>query len=127
LNNLGLLVIYVVAFIAIFYFLAIRPQQRQRRSHDALVGSLKRGDRVVTAGGVFATIKRVEENVLTVEIAKGVDIRIARRAVSEVLADEPTGNLKGSKVIEPAADEPLEDEDVADEDVVVEDDDETAR
>ncbi len=98
-----------------------------------MVGSIKRGDRVVTAGGVFGTIKRVEESVLTVEIAKGVDIKIARRAVSEVLADESTGNLKGSRAIEPPAEEPLRrrgrgrgwDEDVVDEDVVVEDDETT--
>lgn len=114
-NNLGLLVIYVVAFIGIFYFLAIRPQQRQRRAHDALVTSLKRGDRVVTAGGMFGTIKRVEENVLYVEVAKGVEVKLARRAVSEVLTDEPAGNLKGSKAIEPPAEEPAED--------VLEDDD----
>jgi preprotein translocase subunit YajC len=87
-NNLGLLVIYVVAFIAIFYFLAIRPQQRQRRAHDALVSAAKKGDKIVTAGGIFGTIKKVEEGSVILEVAKGVEIRIARRAIAEVISED---------------------------------------
>jgi preprotein translocase subunit YajC len=87
-NNWGLLVIYVVAFIAIFYFLAIRPQQRQRRSHDALVSAAKKGDKIVTAGGIFGKIKKVEEDSVILEVAKGVEIRIARRAIAEVVNED---------------------------------------
>ncbi len=83
-----MLIIYVVAFIAIFYFMAIRPQQRQRRAHAALLSSLKKGDRIVTAAGIYGTVKRVEENMVVVEIAKGVSIKIARRAVAEIVRDQ---------------------------------------
>jgi len=82
-----MLIIYVVAFIAIFYFMAIRPQQKQRRAHQALLSALKKGDHIVTAAGIYGTVKRVEEGIVVVEIAKGVTIKIARRAVAEIIRD----------------------------------------
>lgn len=83
-----MLIIYVVAFIAIFYFMAIRPQQRQRRAHQSLLSSLKKGDQIVTAAGMYGTVKRVDENLVVVEIAKGVNIKVARRAVAEIIRDK---------------------------------------
>jgi preprotein translocase subunit YajC len=88
LSNSAMLIIYVVAFIAIFYFMAIRPQQRQRKTHAALLSSLKKGDRIVTAAGIYGTVKRVEENIVVVEVAKGVTMKIARRAVAEIIRDQ---------------------------------------
>lgn len=87
-SSAGMLIIYVVAFIAIFYFMAIRPQQRQRRAHQALLSSLKKGDRIVTAAGIYGTVKRVEESIVVVEIAKGISIKVARRAVAEIVRDQ---------------------------------------
>lgn len=84
-GNFGLLALYVLGFIAIFYFLAIRPQQRQRKAHDALVSSVKRGDRVITVGGIHGKVKRTEETAIVLEIAKGVDIKVSRRAIAEVV------------------------------------------
>lgn len=113
-SSAGMLIIYVVAFIAIFYFMAIRPQQRQRRAHQALLSALKKGDRIVTAAGVYGTVKRVEENIVVVEIAKGVSIKVARRAVAEIVRDgaearaaapEPTSRKKGAAAELEAADE----------------------
>ena len=83
-----MLIIYVVAFIAIFYFMAIRPQQRQRKAHAALLASLKKGDSVVTSAGIYGKVKRVEENLVVVEVAKGVNMKIARRAVVEIIRDK---------------------------------------
>jgi preprotein translocase subunit YajC len=113
-SSAGMLIIYVVAFIAIFYFMAIRPQQRQRRAHQALLSSLKKGDRIVTAAGVYGTVKRVEETIVVVEIAKGVSIKVARRAVAEIVRDgaearaaapEPTSRKKAAAAELEAADE----------------------
>jgi preprotein translocase subunit YajC len=83
-----MLIIYVVVFIAIFYFMAIRPQQRQRKAHQALLSSLKKGDRIITASGIYGTVKRVEENIVVIEVAKGVTMKIARRAVAEIIRDQ---------------------------------------
>ena len=99
-SSAGMLIIYVVAFIAIFYFMAIRPQQKQRKVHQALLSSLKKGDHVVTASGIYGTVKRVEETIVVVEVAKGVSMKVARNAISQIIRDaqeakafapEPTG------------------------------------
>lgn len=103
-DNIGLLLIYVVGFIAIFYFLAVRPQQKQRKAHEHLINSVKRGDRVVTIGGIFGTVKRVEDAVIVVEIDKGVSVRVARRAIAEIATAEQ--KAKASAVL----DKPMEDE-----------------
>jgi preprotein translocase subunit YajC len=83
-----MLIIYVVAFIAIFYFMAIRPQQRQRKAHAALLSSLKKGDHVITASGIYGTVKRVEESLVVVEVAKGVSMKVARNAIAQIVRDE---------------------------------------
>jgi preprotein translocase subunit YajC len=105
------LIIYVVAFIGIFYFMAIKPQQKQRRAHQALMSSLKKGDRVGTAAGIYGTVKRVEDNIVVVEIAKGVSIKVARRAVSEILSKDsnegravaPEGSSRRGKAVDAEA------------------------
>jgi preprotein translocase subunit YajC len=82
-----ILIIYVVAFIAIFYFMAIRPQQRQRKAHQALLSSLKKGDIVVTSAGISGLVKRAEEDVVEIEVAKGVTMKFPRRAIVEIVTD----------------------------------------
>ena len=103
-NNFLLIVLYAVGFIAIFYFMAIRPQQRQRRAHDDLVSSIKPGDEVITAGGMFGTVKRTEDAVITLQIAKNVDIRVARKAVAEVIT-EGRGSQKAGRTDKPVSEE----------------------
>ncbi len=89
------LIIYVVAFVAIFYFMAIRPQQKQRKAHQALLSSLKKGDRIVTTSGIYGTVKRIEDSagVVVVEVAKGVTMKIARRAVGEIITDDTVARM----------------------------------
>jgi preprotein translocase subunit YajC len=117
-----MLIIYVVAFIAIFYFMAIRPQQRQRRAHQSLLSTLKKGDTVVTSAGIYGRVKRVDESVVEVEVAKGVTMKIARRAIVEIIRDNaearnlaPTGTSprRGRRAaqIEESADEEYSTED----------------
>jgi preprotein translocase subunit YajC len=122
LNGSLMLIIYVVAFIAIFYFMAIRPQQRQRRTHQALLSSLKKGDQIVTAAGMYGTVKRVDDNIVVVEISKGVSIKIARRAVAEIVRDkqeakavapEPRGKASTLEIEEQSSE--VEDADVVEE------------
>lgn len=84
---LPLLLIFVV-----FYFLLIRPQQKRLREHDDFVKTLKRGDKVVTAGGVLGTISKVDEDVLVIEIAPEVKIRVVRDTVSHLVSKTPVAN-----------------------------------
>jgi preprotein translocase YajC subunit len=125
LGNFGLLALYVAGFIAIFYFLAIRPQQRQRKTHEALISRVKRGDRVVTIGGIHGKIKRTEDEIITLEIAKGVDIRIARKSIAEVTDVE--GGEAPQTAQAPAEIEPpeVEETSASDDVIVAEESDET--
>jgi preprotein translocase subunit YajC len=80
----------LVLIFVVFYFLLIRPQQQKMKTHRAMIESLKKGDQVMTAGGIIGKVTRVEaDNTLMVEIAQGVTVRIARGTVSELLS-KPT-------------------------------------
>jgi preprotein translocase subunit YajC len=65
------------------WVLLILPQQRRMRQHQAVVASLRAGDEVVTAGGVYGTITSVDEDTLAVEVAPGMVLRVLRSAVSQ--------------------------------------------
>lgn len=75
----------LIAMFAIFYFLLIRPQQKKAKEHRELLESLKKGDQVVTAGGIHGKIAAVEENVVSVEIAPGVVIRVTKSHITSVV------------------------------------------
>ena len=76
----------LVLIFVVFYFLLIRPQQKKMKAHREMIGALKRGDKVLTSGGIMGTIVKVEEDgTLLVEIAKDVRVRIARGTISDVL------------------------------------------
>lgn len=79
---LPLILIFVV-----FYFLLIRPQQKRMKQHRQMVDSLRRGDRVVTAGGLIGTVTKVmNDNELQIEVAEGVRVRVVRATIQEVLS-----------------------------------------
>jgi preprotein translocase subunit YajC len=79
---LPLILIFVV-----FYFLLIRPQQKKLKEHKSMLEALRRGDRVVTGGGIIGTITKVgPDDELVVEIAEGVRVRVLRSTVNMVLA-----------------------------------------
>ncbi len=105
-GSFGLLALYVLGFIAIFYFLAIRPQQRQRKAHDALVSSVKRGDRIISVGGIHGKVKRTEEAIVVIEIAKGVDINLSRKAIAEVISDSVLRHVVPVEIEAPEPEEP---------------------
>ena len=72
----------IVVLIAIFYFMMIRPQQKQQKKLQAMRDSLKAGDKVVTAGGIFGKISEVNNDYVIVSIADGVKIRVLKTAVT---------------------------------------------
>jgi preprotein translocase subunit YajC len=79
---LPLILIFVV-----FYFLLIRPQQRKAKDHKTMLDALRRGDRVVTGGGIIGTVARVEgAEEVSIDIAEGVRVRVLRSTISSVLA-----------------------------------------
>lgn len=72
----------LILMFVIFYFLLIRPQQKRTKEHRAMVSNLKKGDRIITSGGLHGRITGLDETTLTVEIADKVRVKIARGNVS---------------------------------------------
>ena len=83
-DYLNSLIIPTMLIIGIMYFLMIRPQQKRLKEHRDMVASIRRGDTVVTSGGIIGKVAKVDENELQVEIADGVKIKVVRSTVSEV-------------------------------------------
>lgn len=71
---------------AVFWFLMIRPQLRQQKQHREKVEGLKRGDEVVTAGGLVGRITKVEDHYVELELAKGMKVRAVKQTIGEVLS-----------------------------------------
>jgi preprotein translocase subunit YajC len=74
----------LIFMFAIFYLLLIRPQQKKAKEHKALLESLKKGDQVITAGGIHGKITSVDENLVTLEIATGVNIKINKGFIANI-------------------------------------------
>ena len=79
---MGPLLALLITF-GLMWVLLILPQQRRMKAHQAVIASLRAGDEVVTAGGVYGTITSVDEDTLAVEVAPGVVLRVLRSAVSQ--------------------------------------------
>src|SRR5262249_14332097 len=95
--------LFILVVLAIIWFFLIRPRQRQMRAQQQQVASLQVGDEIVTAGGLYGTVKAVEDDELRLELAPGVVVRVAKRAVAAVLTEHDTNELE--------AGEPSEEED----------------
>ena len=78
----------LILIFAIMYFLMIRPQQRKMKDHQAALAAIRRGDQVVTGGGIIGKVTKVKEGEaeLEVEIAENVKIRVMRSTISQVLS-----------------------------------------
>ncbi len=86
-ENLQVFLPLIVMFV-IFYFLLIRPQQKQRKERQALLQGLKKGDRVITVSGIYGLIKEINDNVITLRIADNVNVKMVREGVNSVVEDE---------------------------------------
>lgn len=84
-----LLPLYILIFLALIWFVGIRPQQKRRREQQQLLSQLAAGDDVVTAGGVYGTVTEIEEgDTILLEIAEDVDIRIAKSSIARRIPAE---------------------------------------
>jgi preprotein translocase subunit YajC len=90
--------LYLGLLVVAFFLLVVRPQRRQVTAHRALVASLEVGDEIISSGGIYGTIRSMDDNALEVEIADGIVVRVARTAVAsrlprpgETTPDDGTG------------------------------------
>ena len=91
-NMLTTFVPLILIFV-VFWFLLIRPQQKKAKEHRAMVGALAKGDEVVTNGGLLGRITAVGDAFVTVEVAEGMEVRVQRSAVSNLM---PKGTIKSA-------------------------------
>jgi preprotein translocase subunit YajC len=83
-------VLPIAAIFLVFYFLVIGPANKQKRKTQEMLTSLKKGDRVVTSGGIYGTVQSVEPEVIYLKIADNVRVKVARSAITGVLTGEAT-------------------------------------
>lgn len=84
--------LFFAAIFAIFYFLLIRPQQTQKRDRATMLAALKKGDRVVTSGGLYGTITGLDEHKVTLRVADQVRLEFERGAVAKVVESQGDKN-----------------------------------
>ena len=87
------MLLFPIILIAIMYFLMIRPQMKRQKEHKAMLEKLGKGDEVITNGGIAGTVAEIGESFITVEIASGVQVRLQKGAIANVL---PKGTLKAA-------------------------------
>jgi preprotein translocase subunit YajC len=75
----------ILLIFVIFYFLLIRPQQKKQKQHQEMVGNLRKGDKIVTNGGIYGTVSDVKEHVIVLRISEDVKIEVIRNAVATII------------------------------------------
>jgi preprotein translocase subunit YajC len=90
LGDIGFFVPLILVFVVMWFFM-IRPQQKKQKEHQAMIRAAKRGDRIVTSGGIVGTITKAgdTDNEVEVEIAKDVKIRVMRHAITDIVNRNP--------------------------------------
>ncbi|WP_339045951.1 preprotein translocase subunit YajC [Candidatus Mesenet endosymbiont of Agriotes lineatus] len=84
----------LILIFIVFYFLIIRPQQKKLKEHNKLLDAIKRGDKIVTSGGIMGVVSKIDtaNSTFSVEIAPKVEIKVLKTAISEILGKEPNTN-----------------------------------
>jgi len=76
------IIIFLVLIFGLFYFIMIRPQRKRQKEHQHLIEELRRGDRVITAGGIFGVIETVSEDSVVIKVESGATMRVAKGSVA---------------------------------------------
>lgn len=87
-NQTTFTIVYILIFIAIFYFLLIRPQQKQRKQRNEMMAGLNVGDKIYTAGGILGTITMIKEETVWLKVADKVEIQVLKSSVGGLKGDE---------------------------------------
>lgn len=89
----------LILIFVVFYFLLIRPQQKQAKQHQQFLSELKKGSKIVTKGGIHGLITAINDNIITLEIAKDVNIKVSRDAIASGLSKDgvPVAETKEGK------------------------------
>jgi preprotein translocase subunit YajC len=81
-TSIWTMLIFVVVLFGLMYFVMIRPQMKRQKEHQRLIEELKRGDRVITAGGIFGVIESISEDSIVIKVESGATMRVAKGSVT---------------------------------------------
>jgi len=86
-DQLLVMLLMIFPFIAMYYFLVLRPQKKKAREREAMLGALKKGDRVLSVGGIYGVVRSIKDDeiILAVDEQKDVRIRVTRNAISQIV------------------------------------------
>jgi preprotein translocase subunit YajC len=90
---LGSMLVPVLLCMAVFYFMIIGPERKQKKKREELLSNLQKGAKVMTTGGIYGTVTQVQDGIATVQVAEGVRMRFALTAIQSVI-DEPAETAK---------------------------------
>ncbi len=76
------LIVFMVLIFAVFYFLMIRPQRKKQKEHQELTQQLQKGDKVITAGGIYGVIESLSEDSIVIKVESGTTMRVARSSIA---------------------------------------------
>jgi preprotein translocase subunit YajC len=76
------MIVFLVLIFAMFYFLMIRPQRKRQKEHQQMMEELRKGDRVITAGGIYGVIENVSEDTIVIKVESGATLRLAKGSVA---------------------------------------------
>jgi len=96
-GHVFIMLLFYAGLFAIFYFLLIRPQMKRNKDIGRMQDSLTKGDSILTTGGIYATVHKIKEDTVTLEIAEGVRIKVQKSAISEKVKDSRETNGKNSE------------------------------
>jgi len=84
----------IIIIFLVFYFLSIKPNLKKQKEHQKMLDNLKKGDKVVTSGGIYGTIVEVQQNIFKIKIAENTNIQILKSAILTLVQDENISGLK---------------------------------
>jgi preprotein translocase subunit YajC len=90
----GAIFVLVLLVLFLIWLMIVRPQRRRQMHQESMIEHLRVGDEVLTAGGFFATVVRIDEDEVTVELSPGNEARLAKRAIAAVMPDEDEGEAE---------------------------------
>ena len=76
------IVVFLVVIVVLFYFFMIRPQRKRQKEHEELVGQLRNGDKVITAGGIYGHVESVSQDSVVLKVESGATIRVAKSSIA---------------------------------------------
>ena len=88
-NSTWYMIAFLVVIFALFYFVMIRPQRRRMKNQQTMMSSLQKGDKVITAGGIYGTIDSVREDSVVIKVEPGVMLRVAKGSVMALRDQQP--------------------------------------